>query len=318
MPPSEVRRFLRHAVPFALIGFALYLAVYGWSELLIRQHAKRNRFFMVKTAPYARYDDVILGASHAAVFDYDDMNARLEAMSGSKILNLATVGGGVTVNRLLLDYFFVHHRAASVLYIVDSFAFYSPQWNEERLHDVRLFYRAPYDQALASLLLRSPAGFVVGLDYLSGFSKINNPGRFDPDISEEEGRFNRTYRPVAQIDDERLAYLYPASAGQPASERDRYLAQFESLIDDVQAHGARFAALKPPIPERVRRMIPDEAGFDRVLRVALARHGIELVDFSSAEDDAKLYSDTDHLNRTGALQFAECCLKQMLAPVHEK
>ena len=34
-----------------------------------------------------------------------DLNERLEAMTGTEIINLATVGGGVTINRFLLDYF---------------------------------------------------------------------------------------------------------------------------------------------------------------------------------------------------------------------
>jgi hypothetical protein len=100
---SELRKFLRYAVPFALIGLMLYAGLYVASEALVYRHARRNRFFIVRTAPQARYDAVILGASHAAVFDYRDMNARLEAMTGSTIMNLAVVGGGVAVNRLLLD-----------------------------------------------------------------------------------------------------------------------------------------------------------------------------------------------------------------------
>ena len=135
---------------------------------------------MIRTAPQADYDRVILGASHAAVFDFDDMNGRLEQMTGARILNLSVVGGGVVVNRLLLDYFLVRHRTEAIVYVVDSFAFYSSEWNEERLEDARLFQRAPFDPALARLLAGSGAPPMVALDYVSGFSKINNPDRFAP------------------------------------------------------------------------------------------------------------------------------------------
>ncbi len=88
---SEIKRFARYAVPFVLVGLVLYAGLYAASEQLIRAHARRNRFYMVKTAPLARYDYVILGASHAAAFDYEDMNARLEAMTGS--------GSGCTISK---------------------------------------------------------------------------------------------------------------------------------------------------------------------------------------------------------------------------
>ena len=114
--PTELGWFVRSAAPFALIGLVLYAGLYAASEQLIDRYALRNRFYLVKTAPRIDYDYVILGASHAVVFDGRDMNARLEEMTGRTILNLATAGGGITVNRLLLEYFLDEHRAKSVVY----------------------------------------------------------------------------------------------------------------------------------------------------------------------------------------------------------
>jgi len=150
---TELGRFIRSAVPFVLIGLVLYAALYVASERLIAGYAQRNRFFMVKTASHANYDHVILGSSHAEVFDYRDMNARLEAITGSTILNLAIAGAGISVNRLLLEYFLAEHHTKSVVYVLDSFPFYSRAWNEDRLQDTGLFLRAPVDPALAGLLL---------------------------------------------------------------------------------------------------------------------------------------------------------------------
>ena len=135
---------------FILIGSVLYAAVYAFSERLVYRHAQTNRFFVVKTAPKQHYDYVILGASHAAALGYQDMTARLEEMTGASIINLSVVGGGVRVSRLVFDYFLTSHEAAALVYVVDSFAFYSKQWNEDRLQDTRLFLRAPFDAQLAS------------------------------------------------------------------------------------------------------------------------------------------------------------------------
>ena len=312
---EEVRQFVRRAVPFALIGLVLYVALYAASEHLIARYAQRNRFYMVKAAPRAEYDAVILGASHAAVFDYQDMNARLEEMTGARIINLSIVGGGPVVNRLLLEYFLARHHTRTVVYVVDSFAFYSREWNEDRLGDVRLFHRAPFDPTLARLLLQSPASRSVAFDYIAGFSKINNPDRFTSDVRAEEGtRFSRTYRPVRQIDQQRLEYLYPREIDDEAiSVRGRYLGELEDLIRSVKSRSVRFVAIKPPIPAPVHRVIPGEAQFDAALKAVLNRHDVELYDFSLVDNDEKFFFDTDHLNRTGVLNFFEHHLKGALA-----
>lgn len=311
---GEIRTFISRAVLFVLVGLALYAGVYAASERLIYKHGRYNRFLMVKTSPRVDYDHLILGASHAAVFDYRDLNARLEDMTGSHILNLSIVGAGVTVNRLMLEYFLVGHRARTVVYVLDSFAFYSPEWNEERLADARLFQRAPFDTALARLLFRSPARISVALDYVSGFSKINNPARFEADVRPEEGsRFDRTYRPVVQIDEERIAYLYPNELNAAAIlQRDRYLSELEALIHSARARGLKVLVVRPPIPARVFRVIPGEALFDVSLRTILDRAGAELHDFSQAANDEQFFYDTDHLNRNGVLHFFENHLSQVL------
>lgn len=309
--PTARHAFARRAALFLTIGAALYGGVYVAAERLVYSHAQRNRFFVVRSAPPSRYDHVILGASHAAVFDYQDMNARLERMTGTKIMNLSVVGGGISVNRLLLDYFLSRHEAGSLVYVVDSFPFYSREWNEDRLRDTRLFARAPFDPTLAWLLLRNPATLSVALDYAAGFSKINNRDRFAPDVFPDEAtRFDRAYRPVGQIDEQRLAFLYPKQI-DPAVFR-RYLAQFEALVGDARSRGLRVVVLKPPIPERVSRMIPDEARFDSALSEVLSHHGVELHDFTYAGFDDSYFYDTDHLNRSGVLTFFEYHLKDVL------
>ena len=82
---EKARPFIRQATLFALIGLVLYGGLCWAAERLVYAYAQRNRFYMVKTAPHAEYDHVILGASHAGVSGYQDVNARLEAMTDSKI-----------------------------------------------------------------------------------------------------------------------------------------------------------------------------------------------------------------------------------------
>jgi hypothetical protein len=165
-PVSGARAFIRRAALFTLGAVVLYVATCAAAEALVYRYGHRNRFFAIRTTLPADFGFVVLGASHAAVFDYRDMNARLERLVGTRIMNLSVVGGGVTVNRLLLEYFLTRHRTRAVLYVVDSFAFYSPAWNGARLQDARLFARAPLDPALIPLLWKAAPASVV-LDYAS-------------------------------------------------------------------------------------------------------------------------------------------------------
>jgi len=311
---EEVRIFLQRAGWFTLVGFVLYLGVYLGSEWLVYETAQRNRFFAVKTTPQSAYNHVILGASHAAVFDYRDMNTQLEELTGAEILNLATEGSGVTVNRILLEYFYATGlETDNVVYVVDSFAFYSSDWNEVRLQDAELYTRAPFDPALARILLAYPAGRPVILNYVTGFSKINNGDRFEPDLFEAEGsRFDRSYRPIAQIDRQRIRFLYPENIDASTLETSPYLQEFEALINYVQARGDRFIIIRPPMPERIYQMIPFEEEFDLAIRELAQRNGVDVHDFTSVNNAPEYFYDSDHLNQDGTLQFFDRHLQNVL------
>jgi hypothetical protein len=307
----ETRQYFKHGFLFILIGLLIYAGVYIGADTLVYKYAHRNRFFTVKTAPYSQYDTVILGASHAAVFDYLDMNAQLEQLTKSKIINLAVVGGGVTVNRLMMDYFLVRHQTRNVVYFLDSFAFYYPEWNEDRLNDTRLFNRAPFDPDLARILLRDPSSRSVALDYLSGFSKINNADRFKPDLFDDEvARFRTTFSPISQIDEERIKYLYPRKIDESVFQF--YVAAFEDLVRYLKAQNVSLIIVKPPVPLRFYRMLPNEDQFDKALKATLDKYGIEFHDFSLVANDERYFYNSDHLNQAGVLNFYESYLKQVM------
>ncbi len=310
--PNPLPRYVRNSLLFVLVGLLVYLVVFFAADQIVYRYAKRNRFFDVKTAPRAAYDTLILGASHAAVFDYQDMNAQLEQRTGLSSINLSEVGAGVVVNRLLLDYFLAQHTTRQVIYFADSFAFYSADWNENRLEDVRLFDRAPFDPALVKMLWQNPAGRSIALNYTIGFSKINNPDRFKPDVTDDEAlRFEKTvYRPVAQIDKQRIDYLYPKTIEPAAFEH--YMTEFEDMVRDLQARGVRVVVIKPPIPVRMYNMLPDEARFDAALKPVLARNAVEFYDFSLVNNDEKYFFNPDHLNKAGVLAFYDGYLANIL------
>ncbi|MEC9248581.1 MAG: hypothetical protein VX986_06135 [Pseudomonadota bacterium] len=308
------KSYLRQISLFLVIGLLIYSFLYWATEILISQHGERNRFFAVKTASAPTYDYVILGASHALPLGFEGMTEQLEKLTGSKIINLSTPGGGIIPNQLLLDYFLTRHTTKNVLYVLDSFAFYSREWNEDRISDVRLFRKAPADLALANLLLsygfNRGVNLSVAVDYILGFSKINNPHRFETDISNDElKKFDKVHRPSSR-DKRRIDYLYPARIDNLVFEK--YLTIFSELIDLLNSQGIALTVIKPPIPPHFYQLIPNESEFDVAITNLLARKTVSFHDFSQVNNDPNLFYDSDHLNRKGVLSLFQNYLKNVL------
>lgn len=311
----------QRGVLFSLIGLLLYAVLfYAVETRFVYGDPQENRFFQIKTSGNSSYDYVILGSSHGLPFGFADMNEQLEQMTGSRILNLTTAGGGIVLNGLIFEYFQMRHNTKNVLYVLDSFAFYSSEWNEDRLNDRQLFQRAPFDPALVKLLvsynMTGRASVGVTLDYLSGFSKINNPHQANSTAVQMEKWFNRTYRPSATERKERIERLYLDAMQRKIF--DKYLTMFVDFIHVLQSQGIEILAIKTPVPQLFYDMIPNEEEFNQTISEILAEEGVSFHNFSLVNNDPKFFFDTDHLNRTGVLQFFENYLAPVLIEHRQK
>ena len=303
----------KSALLFTAIGLLLYAGAVLWAERMVYLTGDSNPFFKIATTEERTYDWVILGASHAMPLDFENFNADMERATGQRILNLAAPGTGPLYNRFVLEHFLRQHKATGLVYVLDSFAFYSRTWNEDRFADAKLLRRTPFAPAVASQLLRysmhEGVDAVTVLDYVTGFSKINNRNRFKPDIWEGEAKFDRTFRPSATAERKRIAYLYP---GHEPEVFLRYLQEFEELIALARREGVRVVAIKMPVPGRFYDQLPNEAAFDETIRHLLTEQGVAFHDFSRTMDEPRFYFDTDHLNRDGLTAFFTHYLKEIL------
>jgi hypothetical protein len=311
-----MQRLVKSALLFVAIGLVLYAGVYYAAERLMLHTGRSNPFFKIATAQETTLDWVILGASHAMPLDFADFNAQMQRETGLRILNLAAPGTGPLYNRFVLEHFLRAHRTKNVLYVVDSFAFYSRSWNEERFADAKLLRRTPLESAIAARLWGYARDEGVDpravLDYVTGFSKINNRERFERDVWEGEAQFERVYRPSASAVKKRIAYLYPDKT--EATALSRYLEAFSALIATARRAGASVVVIKLPTPPQYRSQLPDEAAFDQALSRLLATAEVRFHDFSQAIDEPRFYFDTDHLNRVGLTEFFSRYLKPVMVP----
>ena len=134
-----MKRLARTTLAFVAIGLAIYAGLYAAAERLVQRTAHANPIHKIEAAGDEAYDWIILGASHAMPLDFADFNAQvLEKATGLRIINLAAQGTGPLYQRFVLEEFLRGRKARNVLYVVDSFAFYSREWNEDRLQDAFL------------------------------------------------------------------------------------------------------------------------------------------------------------------------------------
>ena len=296
------------AVRFIAVAVLVYAALVAGSDALVYAQGHANPFFKVATAERQDYDWLILGASHAMPLAFGDSEASIESATGQSVINLAVQGAGPLYNRLVLEQFLERHRAMGLIYVVDSFAFREPLWNEDRVADPGLLARTPYDPSLVARLweyvLADGVSPLAALDYSSGFSKVNNRDRFERDIWDGEAQFGRRYRPSARAENERIAYLYPQGSEDPA-RLARYLNDFDRLIGQALAAGMTVRIVKMPLPASFYGKLPDESGFDEMLDALAERRGLSVEDDSLLLQGAEYYFDSDHLGRRGVEAFIQ-------------
>ena len=305
---------IQKCVLFIVIGLILYGGVYYTADRLAYKNGRLNSFHKVKTTKQSGFDYVILGASHALPFGFEDMNATLEGLTGTRIINLAGPGHGIIPNIIVFEYFLKYHQTKNVLYVLDTFALSSKKWNEERLEDVKLLQWAPFDLTLARMLLdysfEKGINKKVPLDYITGFSKINNHSRLEPETFDGEKKFGKKYRFFKPRDKQRIKYLYGSEKSDALF--GTYMAIFMDWIETIKMNNIGVIVIKTPIPTHIYEMLPQENEFNRKIQKVLMEEKIPFYDFSLINNEKEFFYDTDHLNSKGVDEFFTNHLKDVL------
>jgi hypothetical protein len=305
--------FTKKAVLFSVLGLCIYTALYAGSEVLLYRTGKANPLYKVETLSKHDVDWVILGASHAMTLSFDDAEQAMERDTGLEIINLSAPGTGPLYQKFVFERFLERHTTRGVIYAADSFALLSRTWNEDRFSDSKMIARSPFSLRTLTMLLEyvwfEDVPPLAILDYATGFSKINNPARFQLDAWEGETQFDRRMRPSPAADAKRVTYLYPASNETVA---DRYLGHLRDIARRAHGAGASVIILKLPLPPAFKSVLPNEADYDRSLSTAATAEGAEFLDLSALISDPQHYFDTDHLNRSGVTQLFNSRLRSIM------
>lgn len=305
MPDSEDSWRPRRITAFLGLGLCLYAALFAWSDATLRVHGDRNPFYRVSQAP-GHMDWIVLGASHAMPLGFAGVAESLHEATGETVLALAMTGGGPFPMRVIAERYFADHSADGVLIVLDDFGFRDPRWNASRLGDSDVLPKIPADSETLRVLLRAiPRGlsWQTVAAQATGFARINDRTRFQPDRWDAEARFDTSPRPSDAADKARIAYLYPGAVDGEALMRG--LADLDATIGLARQNGAGVAVVLPPLPDRFRALLPDGAEVGPALRLHLRDRDVPLHDFSAAIPEPKFYFDSDHLNRAGVARWLD-------------
>lgn len=305
----------RGAALFVALFLALYAGFAAIAEHRTGRGAGDSAFQKLLAARGTEADWIVLGASHALPLAYGDVPARHAATTGETMLVLAEPGAGPLYASFVARQALRDVRPRRVLYILDPFAFQSREWNAGRIEDRGLLRRTPLRgrtaRLLAGMVLRDGVSPRALLDYLTAFSKLNNPRRFDREGWEGAAAFDRVARPSRHAVAGRVDYLYPDGAG--LAQARPAIAAFTALLDALRAADVNVIALRLPLPADFRQALPENAALMNELRGIMTARGVTFRDLSADLDDPALYFDTDHLNRAGVDRLYEEHLRSVLA-----
>jgi len=226
--PLPRRRIAAFVALFAL----LYAGAAGIAEVTIGRSGQETAFQKLLAMRGTQVDWLVLGASHALPLAFGDIPKRLEADTGQSMAVLAEVGAGPLYNGFVFRQAKRDIAPRHLLYVVDSFAFTSPRWNEERITDRKLLRKTPLRPStaaiMADLTIRRGIKPTALADYLTAFSKLNT-GPFPARGLARGRRFRQPGSPVAPRRPKPDRLPLPRSGANGRTER-----LFRRVVFDVR------------------------------------------------------------------------------------
>ncbi len=289
-----MRRLLFQTLLFLAINIPLYFLVASIPPLRYDFTNDTTKSVLLAMTKDAHYDLLVMGTSHARLFSNDGTHKRLEEALGLSLFNIGKDGGhgGVLPEFLFLSRFYEKGNSAdTLLYLVDPWVFFSPQWNENA-------HFLEWEPADVPFLVRAVQ------EGASRIPIINNlQYKLDPVWlkSEPLPPTPRTVKvPTLAAGAEQCAHDIPNSYQEGLNRENftRYSALFERTIDLAEAHGVKRIVFV--VPTTICPSIPGKAMMIDFLSDLKTRHPkVELYDLSRTMNDPAYFYDYNHLNFDG-------------------
>lgn len=284
---------------FLLLGYFFVFATEHFTTSYTRDDAHANLVYIAKQKTY---DVVFLGSSHAiTVFGNKKTYKDTSAILHKKYLTLANAGSGVLPQKIYLDYFFAEkNKTTYVVYLLDPWALYYRQWNEENYFVAEEAFRIRF----LSLLLTHPFDRQVPIEYIRNkFTYL----RFIPEQKIKQKILSKkdiTPDLIAKT----LHHYYPRHPEEKNFQH--YSVILEDMIKLAKKNNSQVIFIIPPT--LLAKNLPGIEEEKKLLNKLQHKYDVHFYDYSSAITDPSLYLDMDHLNRQGADLFTEKFVKPIL------
>ena len=300
---GDVKRFFRGSFFLILTNFSLLIAFFALSWLLIRQNEVLGDFRESQES----YDLVILGSSHGESFSRGPNRSLIENILEKKICNLSQgQGGGIIPAKIRYAHFLRKHSAQKVIYFIDPFVFYSPEWNEKQD-----FSSEPLELDVFIDLLKNRVDIFryfkskLSKLVLGAMNHFLKPQNITPRVNSNH------ISSLTKVDPELVRQNFRVLYRDGVNSRfiDQYGRELELIIQMAKARGEEIVFISYPT------LLGKVPGFDEMKSLLLKfeqRYNTKYYDFSEAIHEPKYFEDHHHLNSLGIGYFTKGYLKPLL------
>jgi len=129
-----MRKFVYKTIVFNAINFSILLILLFYAhykDINLIATTGETESVLISMPINTNADILIMGSSHGRMFSRNFLHDSLEQILSVKAVNISKTASGIIPQKLYLQYFYEKNNyAKKVVFFLDPFAFYSPDWNE--------------------------------------------------------------------------------------------------------------------------------------------------------------------------------------------
>lgn len=317
-----MKRFLRTLALLVAANLAASALLLAIDAVYVRRHVRHTwqteQSWLIMPS-HKHFGFVFLGSSHARVLSGSEaIQAEVEQALGGRAMNLGVSGGGVLPALVYLNLFYERGNTAdTVLYVVDAWALYRREWNENNpFYEVEPFSLSLVRQLLAQgytpkqilyyLKRKVDPLRLIAEPFKKTFAGIMERSLETVDRKTADSRLWGLYGYMGNDGKEFAAYVARYVAG---ARYARLVGKLREVVALARTHGSRVFMVIPPT------LFEDDCGLDplrELLKEMNRTEGVGFLDCSGAMPDPRDYYHVDHLNRRGVAFFTRRLLRPAL------
>ena len=238
----------------------------------------------------------LLGTSHGRIFSRNTNHQTVSAILDRTMINLSQGGdrAGLMNQQTYLRYFYARGNTAPVVvYFLDPYVFFNAGMDR----NLKLYDGEPFDLGFYEVLLQHPP---TNEEILA---RYGNRRLLAPTLTPSQSYISQNTKLVRTPIDEsvmqkRIDSLYTTDYDE--AEFEASIQTFLATVELIKSNKGQLIVMVPTTLFSAQKR--DAHVIDAMEQLSVQR-GFQFYNYAHAITDAKLYSDTDHLNEQGIQTF---------------